>query len=98
MLVKQLHVLRNDVISHTAADNVRRDAAQTWLPDQGVETLLTHAEAITSKYSLLYRASQYGGIACADDYKNTLEWLRKALSAHEAQIDQEIADAGLSIE
>jgi hypothetical protein len=98
LLVKKLWALRDTVISHTDADKVVKDATQTWLPEQELETLLSRAEAITTRYSLLYRASQYGGIACANDYKSTLEWLRKALSAHDAQIDKEIRDLGLSIE
>jgi len=49
------------------------------------------ARAITGKYSLLFRASMYSGIAGADDYKSTLQWLRKALSNHRAQIDREAA-------
>ena len=55
-----------------------------------IETLLSRAVAITSKYSLLYRASLYGGIAGADDHKYTLQWVRKALSSHRAEIQKEM--------
>jgi hypothetical protein len=89
-LVSKLSDLRNTVISHTAADKVRKGTPQAWLPVQDIETLLSRARAITSKYSLLYRASRYGGIAGADDYKATLRWLRNALSSHRAQIDKEV--------
>jgi len=88
-LVSKLLRLRNADISHTAADKVIKGTPQAWLPFQDVEALLSRAIAITSKYSLFYRASMYRGIAGADDYKATLEWLREALSSHRAQIDKE---------
>jgi hypothetical protein len=87
-LVSRLLDLRNTVISHTAADEVRKGADQVWLPIQDIETLLGRARAITSKYSLLYRASMYGGIAGADDYKATLRCVRKALKSHPAEAER----------
>jgi hypothetical protein len=92
-LVSKLTVLRNETISHTAADRVRTDAPETWLQDDEVEILLDRASAITSKYSLLYHARQYGGFAGADDYKSTLRWVRKALSAHRAEVERQMAQA-----
>jgi hypothetical protein len=92
-LVSRLWDLRDTVISHTDADRIRRGApkaSQRWLPAQEIEMLLRRAAAITSKYSLLYRASLYGGIAGADDYKSTLRLLRKALSSQEAEIEKGI--------
>jgi hypothetical protein len=78
--VSKLLALRNDAISHTAADSVRRAARQTWLAARDFEVLLSRASNITSKYSLRYRASRFGGIAGADDYKSMLLLLRRALS------------------
>jgi len=54
---------------------------------------LHRARTITCKYSVLYKASGYGGIAGADDYKNTLRWVRVALAAHHAEIDEQIQRA-----
>jgi hypothetical protein len=84
-LVSRLWELRNNSVSHTDADRVRRKhpkVSHRWLPAQDVEILLSRAAAITSKYSLLYRASLYGGVVGADDYKFLLQLLRKALSSH----------------
>ncbi|HKM53939.1 MAG TPA: hypothetical protein VJY33_11050, partial [Isosphaeraceae bacterium] len=89
-LVAKLLRLRNTDISHTSADKVAKGTPLAGLPVQDVETLLGRARGITSKYSLLYRASTYGGIAGADDYEATLRWLREALSSHRAQIDKEV--------
>jgi hypothetical protein len=93
-LVRKLLNLRNKVISHAAADTVMTGIPQPWLPAKDVETLLDRARAITGKYSLLYQASMCGGFAAADDYKATLTWVRKGLSAHRAQIEKEIQTAG----
>jgi len=89
--VSRLSAFRNTVLSHTDANKVRNGTQQLWLPVEDIEALLGRARAITGKYSLLFRASMYGGIAGADDYKSTLQWLRKALSNHRAQIDREAA-------
>jgi hypothetical protein len=94
-LVAKLSRLRNKVISHTDADTVRRGTPRFWLPVQDIETLLSRARSITSKYSLLYRASTYGRMVGTDDYKATLRWLRKALSSHRAQIDKEVEQMGI---
>jgi hypothetical protein len=87
--VSRLLSLRNAVIAHTGAKEVQSGSQQLFLPVQDIELLLTRARAITSKYSLLCAASMYGGIAGADDYKTTLRWLRKALTAHREQIDKD---------
>ena len=87
-LVPKLWDLRDKVISHTDADRVRRNAPKTWLPPEDMETLLGRAGAITSKYSLFYKASLYGGIVGADDYTSTLRLLRKALSDSQHEIDK----------
>jgi len=92
-LVAKLRGQRNESISHTDADRVRRDAPEVWLPFEEIEALLDRAAAITSKYSLLYRASMYGGIVGADDFKATLGLVRKALVAREAEIGREFEKA-----
>jgi hypothetical protein len=83
-LVRSLWNLRNDVISHTAADLVRRGdakAARSWLPEDQIEELLNRAKAITAKYSVLFQGRISGGIAGHDDYKRMLLLVRKGLSA-----------------
>jgi hypothetical protein len=92
-LVARLLRIRNQVISHTDAEVIRQDLAGTarfWLPSEDIEELLRRAAAITHKYSLLYDASVCGGIFGAEDFKYTLQWLRRALSAHDTQIEKEI--------
>lgn len=89
-LVSRLLDLRNKLISHLDVARVVQNVPTTGLTAEGVEALLHRARTITSKYSLLYRASVYGGIAGADDYKSTLLWVRKALAAHDAEIDEQI--------
>jgi hypothetical protein len=74
------------------ADIVRRDAPaahKRWLPPDVIEALLSRAWGITTKYSVYFKASVYGGIAASDDFKATLRWVRKALSAHVAERDKE---------
>jgi hypothetical protein len=95
-LVRKLWKLRDTVISHTSADNVakgKHGAARASLPVQDIEVLLRRAGTITSKYSLFWGASRYGGIAGADDYTSTLQWVRKALAAHRAGVDEQIRQA-----
>lgn len=86
-LVKSSIDLRDETISHMGADGVRKGTPEGWLPVQDIEGLLRRARKLTSKYSLLFRASQYGGIAGADDYKSTLRWVRKGLAFHQAEIE-----------
>jgi len=95
-LVIKLWDLRNKVISHTDAERVRTNApnaSHRWLPTQDTEELLSRGADITGKYSLLYRASRYSGIAGEDDYKSMLRLLRRALASHRAEIEQEIEQA-----
>jgi hypothetical protein len=95
-LVSTLWDLRDGVVSHIDADWVRRDAQKAfhrWLPAQDIEILLSRARAITSKYSLLYRARLYGGIVGSDDYKTTLQLLRKGRSSQEDEIEEEFERA-----
>ncbi|HEV2381710.1 MAG TPA: hypothetical protein VG206_18200 [Terriglobia bacterium] len=92
-LVLRLWDIRDKAISHTDAELIRKDeagASRLYLPAEDIETLLNRASDITSKYSLLYRASLHGGIFGADDYKSTLKWLRQALSSHRAEVEKEI--------
>jgi hypothetical protein len=92
-LVKELRCLRHKAIAHTDADAVRRDAAAAHkrsLPPEHIEELLTRATNITSKYSLHFRSSTFGGIAGADDFMNTLRWVRKGLSVHDAEIEEQL--------
>jgi hypothetical protein len=91
-LVKVLHDLRNKAIAHTDGEAVKSNAAEAhkrWLPADEIETLLNRATDITGKYSLFFGGSYCGGIACADDFMGTLRWVRKALTAHDAEIDKE---------
>jgi uncharacterized protein (DUF427 family) len=95
-LVKSLHDLRNKAIAHTDADVVKTDteaANKGWLPPDDIEKPLRKASDITAKYSLYYGASCYSGVAAADDFKNTLGWLRKALVAHDTEIEEQIRRA-----
>jgi len=48
---------------------------------------------ITQKYSVAFRASLYGGIAGADDYKNLLDMLREARSSRQVKVDEQIRAA-----
>jgi hypothetical protein len=92
-LVSRLWDLRDKVISHTDADIVIKNAskaAHRWLPAEEIEMLLSRAATITSKYSSLYRASLYGGIVGADDYKSMLGLLREALSSRQVAVEREI--------
>lgn len=91
-LVKKLHFLRNKSLAHTDAELVKNptDAArQCSLPAEEMHTLLSRASGITTKYSLYFSGSTYGGIACADDFKATLQWIRKGLMAHDAEMEKE---------
>jgi hypothetical protein len=92
-LVSKLMQVRNTRISHTGADEVRKDTPQVWLPVTDIEALLTRARTITARYSLAYGASMQIGIAGADDYKHTLGWVRKAITAHRVRIEEEIQRA-----
>jgi hypothetical protein len=92
-LVKKLLDIRKQSISHIDAERVINNEPVTGLTAHDIETLLSRARAITSKYSLFYRASAYGGIVGADDYKSTLQWLRKALSAHQTEVAEEMQRA-----
>jgi hypothetical protein len=85
-LVSRLWRLRNAVIAHTDADKVMKDSAQQWLPFQEIKGLLDRAKAITTKYSLIYRAAMSGGIVGADDYRITLQWVRLGRSSHKAEM------------
>jgi len=86
-LVSRLLDLRTKLISQLDAERVMQNVPATGLTAEDIEALLNRARTITSKYSLLYRAPVYGGIAGADDYKSTLRWVRKALVAYNAEID-----------
>lgn len=92
-LVPKLWSIRDSIIAHTDAENIRLDAPEAhrrWLPADDIDTLLNRASTITGKYSLYFGASHYGGIVGADDYKSLLRWLRKAVSARKARAEKEI--------
>jgi hypothetical protein len=95
-LVSRLLDLRNKFISHLDAERVMQNVPTKGLTAGDIEALLLRARTITSKYSLLYRASVYGGIAGADDYKSTLRWVRRAPIAHNAEIDEQIQRAHIN--
>jgi hypothetical protein len=95
-LVSRLHDLRNTVLSHRDADSVMKDKRQASLqslPPEDIEALLSRARGITSKYSLLYRASLYGGLTGEDDYKHLFDLLRDARTSREAKIEEEVKAA-----
>jgi hypothetical protein len=69
-VVAKLRDIRNAVIAHSAADEIRRGtpaAHRRWLPHDDIETLLDRAATITGKYSLHFRASLWGSPG-SDDY------------------------------
>ncbi|HEY3827185.1 MAG TPA: hypothetical protein VGL82_21670 [Bryobacteraceae bacterium] len=89
-LVFRLLELRNKTGSHLDTGRIMQGIETTGLTVAELELLLRRARAITGKYSLLFRASVYGGMVGSDDYLSTLKWVRKALSAHQKSIDDEM--------
>ena len=91
-LVARLHKLRNTALSHRSAEVVRTSGSRPLrpLPDADIEALLARARALTAKYSLLYKASRYAGVAGADDYRTLLRLLREARSSRQKKIDKQI--------
>lgn len=90
-LVARLLELRNKTGSHLDAGRIMRGIETAGLTVAELEVLLRRAREITGKYSLLFRASVYGGTVGSDDYLSTLHWVREALSAHQKGIEEEIA-------
>lgn len=99
-LVKCLHEIRNRRVAHRDGNMVRLAALSSvaGLSVADTDTLLERANNLTTKYSLLYRASCVSTrLHGADDYKDLLQLVKQSIDFNTAEVEKEIRRETLAL-